>query len=199
MLALILGRMAQKEVPYARQTLDSPNPMARLAHRARYRHSLRLGASLAPQGGTVLDFGAGTGEFLHQLGSMRPDLHLLAIEPYMAISHPGIENASDFERIGTGSIDLLTCFETLEHLHTDALDSFVAGAKRVTKMGSSIIISVPIMQGLMLPVKELNRMVLERSQSLRIAAGNDRHARCPPGPHRYHPQGLRFSRTDPAP
>ena len=70
-----------KEIPYEEQTLNHPNPIARFAHQARYSNSLSLVVKALPPDGTILDFGAGQGEFLHRLGSLRPDARLLAFEP----------------------------------------------------------------------------------------------------------------------
>ena len=65
-------------VPYERQTLRHPNPVARFAHRKRHGFALTLASRHVEMGGTVLDFGAGQGSFLYELGRIRPDLRLVA-------------------------------------------------------------------------------------------------------------------------
>ena len=43
-------------VAYDRQTMNSPNPIARFAHRARMARSLNMARQLLPQGGAIVDF-----------------------------------------------------------------------------------------------------------------------------------------------
>jgi tRNA G46 methylase TrmB len=76
-------------ISYDRQTINSSNPIARFAHRARIRKSLTLAKKLAPAGATIVDFGAGTGTFLSSLGDERPDVSLFAVEPYMPRARDG--------------------------------------------------------------------------------------------------------------
>jgi hypothetical protein len=152
--------LMRHNVPYEIQTLKNPNPVARFAHQARYRTSLRLAEHYAPKGGTVIDFGAGQGEFLHQLGKSRSDLQMFAFEPFMHIAYPEIEAIPSMDYLGIKTIDLLCAFETLEHLAPDYVDQFILQAHRICKPNATIIISVPIMQGIGLPIKEASRAIL---------------------------------------
>ena len=154
--------MVSREVPYSAQTYDSPNPIARFAHRTRYRVSLATASRLLPEGGSMVDFGAGDGTFLHRFGAERPDARLVAIEPYMTIRHPGIAQVADLGEVEPASVDLIGTFEVLEHVTDAELAGFLANARRALKPGGLLLVTVPIMYGAMLPVKELSRMVLYR-------------------------------------
>ena len=151
-----------REVPYEEQTLNHPNPIARFAHRARYRSALKLAERYLRSGGSILDFGAGQGDFLHQLAGVRPDARLFAFEPYMTIHHPEVLNFQSLDEVRERSVDVLCAFETLEHVSDTQIEDFILQAKRVCADGARIIVSVPIMQGAALPVKELCKSILFR-------------------------------------
>jgi hypothetical protein len=51
-------------VSYDRQTVNSPNPLARFSHRSRVEKSASLVKRHLSEGGVVVDFGAGTGLLL---------------------------------------------------------------------------------------------------------------------------------------
>jgi hypothetical protein len=154
-----------REIPYEMQTLEHPNPVVRYAHRARYRNSLDLAKRLLPHNGTILDFGAGQGEFLHRLAGIRPDVRRIAIEPYMKPKYLGIATHHTMEAVETESIDLVCSFETLEHTSEQQIDYFISETKRVCCYDAHVAVSVPIMQGLILPIKELSRSILFRRLS----------------------------------
>jgi Methyltransferase domain len=151
-----------REVPYEVQTLKHPNPIVRYAHQARYSNSLSLAARLLPQDGAILDFGAGQGDFLHQLAASRPDVRLNAFEPYMKLKYPEIENRLTMEEVERNSVDFFCAFETLEHISDEQVEYFIAEAKRVCRRNAKIVVSVPIMQGMILPIKEVSRTILFR-------------------------------------
>ena len=73
--------MGNRTVSYRAQTLDTPNPVARYAHRQRYKASFERVTSAVPHGGTVLDYGCGQGDFLNTLADLRPDLSLYGYDP----------------------------------------------------------------------------------------------------------------------
>lgn len=153
-------------VAYDRQTINSPNPIARFAHRARMARSLNMASQLLPQGGSIVDFGAGTGFFLSALGDRRPDIRLQAVEPYMAASTDSrIAYSPALSTFAPKSVDLITALETCEHLTDDELRAFIADARAALATNGKLIVSVPIMVGLSLPVKELNRALLFRRLS----------------------------------
>jgi ubiquinone/menaquinone biosynthesis C-methylase UbiE len=151
-----------REVPYEEQTLNHPNPIVRYAHETRYNNSLDLATRLLPEGGAILDFGAGQGEFLHRLAAARPDVRLIAFEPYMDLKYAEIERRLTMQDVEANSIDFFCAFETLEHISDEQIDSFIAEAKRVCRHNGRIVVSVPIMQGAILPIKEVSRSILFR-------------------------------------
>ena len=151
-----------REVTYAEQTLNSPNPLTRFAHRSRYKISLELSDQLLPQHGTLCDFGAGEGTFLTRLRRQRPDATLWAIEPYMTISDKHIVRHERMEDLPFASVDVMTAFETLEHVTDQQLEMFIEQSSRVLKPRGYLLITVPIMYGATLPVKEASRMLLHR-------------------------------------
>lgn len=153
-------------VPYHRQTVDSPNPLARFAHRARTGEALAVAAAAAPHGGQVLDYGCGPGVFLRGLGSQRPDLTLVGYDPsFPEGPATGVTMVGDTGSVPSSSIDLLTAFEVCEHLTDDELDTFLTDAVRVLSLSGVLLLSVPIIGGPGLLAKELNRVLLHRRRS----------------------------------
>ena len=149
-------------VPYARQTLDSPNPLVRFAHRRRLALSLRLADSLLPQGGVLVDFGAGEGGFVSALAAQRSDARCLAVEPHMDLADPAVGTLDRLADATTGSVDLVTALEVLEHLSTAELQDFLAACHRVLRPEGRVLVTVPIMYGLALPFKEASRAIMRR-------------------------------------
>ena len=158
------AQSAVNMVSYERQTVDSPNPIARFAHRSRVAKSVALAEKYLPPEGMVVDFGAGTGLFLSTLGDKRPDADLYAIEPFMpAATDPRIRYVPDFATLNQEA-DLITAFEVCEHLLDDEPEKFLFDAGCSLKAGGKLIISVPIMIGGALILKELNKAMLNRSR-----------------------------------
>jgi SAM-dependent methyltransferase len=120
---------------------------------------------LLPEGGTLVDFGAGEGTFLHRIGQSRPDSRLIAIEPWQTIAFPEIEKVTDIKHISAASVDLVGAFEVLEHLTDEQMHEFLAGARAILKPGGRLLVTVPVMYGLALPLKELTRALLHRRLS----------------------------------
>lgn len=147
-------------VAYDRQTVNSPNPIARFSHRRRAAKSVALAEKYLPSRGIIADFGAGTGLFLSALGDRRKDAALYAIEPYMPPSaDPRIRYLSDL-KMAAESFDVITAFETCEHLTSDELNSLIADCKVMLQSKGKLIISVPIMIGMALPLKDISRSLL---------------------------------------
>ncbi|WP_295530988.1 bifunctional 2-polyprenyl-6-hydroxyphenol methylase/3-demethylubiquinol 3-O-methyltransferase UbiG [Novosphingobium sp. Chol11] len=149
-------------VSYAKQTYDSPNPIVRYAHRTRYKISLDLAKKLLPVSGKFIDFGAGNGAFLHRFSQIRPDADLTGIEPYMSIDYPDVRRVPDLGSVEPASVDLVSAFEVLEHLGDDDLARFFDNARRALRPGGHLLVTVPIMYGLTLPIKEVSRSLLHR-------------------------------------
>ncbi len=154
-----------REVAYSRQTLDTANPIARYAHRQRYRLSLDRAAAEVPEGGTVLDYGCGEGTFLNALGEARPDVRLLGFDPESGHVPDRYELVTDMADVAAASVDLLCCFETLEHLYDGEIATFAAAAARVLTPGGRLLVSVPVIGGPPLLLKELNRSIMFRRRS----------------------------------
>ena len=156
-----------RHVSYEEQTLDHPNPLARYAHRARLRLALREAVAALPVGGTLLDYGAGQGRFLHLLrgelrGAGRMTERLTGFDPFMAPVFPGVEVVSSVGQVAAGSVDCLTVLEVCEHLDAAETEELLACAARVLRPGGTLLVTVPIMIGPVILVKEAVRMVLFR-------------------------------------
>ncbi|MGB3165494.1 MAG: class I SAM-dependent methyltransferase [Alteraurantiacibacter sp.] len=157
--------MSEVTLSYDRRTVDSPNPVVRFAHRSRMRTSIALADAHVPKGGRLIDFGAGTGTFLSSFAKSRKDISACAIEPYQEIADPDIEQMSDLADVASESVDAITCLEVCEHLTDEELDKFLADAHAALKPTGRLIVTVPIMYGLTLPVKEGSRMLIYRNGS----------------------------------
>jgi len=102
---------------------------------------------------------------LHRVASRRPDARLLAFEPFMEIKYPEVLACGSMETIDDRSVDVLCALETLEHISDQQIMAFMDQAVRVCRDGARIVVSVPIMQGAALPVKQAVRSVLFRRYS----------------------------------
>jgi len=152
-------------VSYERQTINSPNPLARFAHRRRVAKSVALAEKYLPQKGVVVDFGAGTGLFLSALGARRSDAMLYAVEPFMpSANDPRIHYIPNLASLKLEA-DLISAFEVCEHLTDAETEQFLGSAQHSIKIDGKLIISVPIMIGGALVLKELNRCLLFRRAS----------------------------------
>ena len=157
--------MTQVNATYDRRTVDSPNPVVRFAHRSRIKTSTSLASRFLPKGGRLVDFGAGTGTFLSNFLTIRPDASACAIEPYQEILDPEIDQVKALTDVEAGSVDVITSLEVCEHLTDEELDSFLEDSARALKADGRLIVTVPIMYGLTLPVKEGSRILLYRNGS----------------------------------
>jgi SAM-dependent methyltransferase len=156
---------ATRTVSYAAQTLDTPNPIARYAHRQRYKASFDRVTGEVRDGGTVFDYGCGQGDFLNTLADLRPDLTLIGFDPESGHEAERYAAIDDPATVAAASVDLVCCFETLEHLYDAEIASFLGTADRVLVPGGEILISVPVIGGPTLLLKEANRAVLFRRRS----------------------------------
>jgi 2-polyprenyl-3-methyl-5-hydroxy-6-metoxy-1,4-benzoquinol methylase len=152
-----------REISYEEQTVKSGNPLARFAHRTRTTMAVDLVAGVCAKHGTVIDFGAGPGLFLHALGEARPDVTLVGYDPYMEPSYPEVKYVESMESVASQSVDVLTAFEVCEHLYANELDALLEDALRMLKPSGALVISVPIMCGLAIVPKVTNWMIRSRS------------------------------------
>jgi 2-polyprenyl-3-methyl-5-hydroxy-6-metoxy-1,4-benzoquinol methylase len=154
-----------REIEYRRQTVDTRNPIARFAHRQRYRLSLEHVADSVPDTGVVVDYGCGDGAFLNALADLRPDLTLYGFDPESHHVPERYTLVDDVELVAAGSVDLVCCYETLEHLYDKEIAAFVGHSLRLLRDGGEVAVSVPIIGGPPLLLKELNRMVMFRRRT----------------------------------
>jgi hypothetical protein len=152
-------------VSYDQQTINSPNPLVRFAHRSRVAKSVALANKYLPQKGVVVDFRAITGLFLRTLGNERPDATLFVIEPFMPpATDSRIHYIPNFESLNLNP-DVISAFEVCEHLTDTETEQFLSNAQHSVKAHGKLIVSVPIMLGGALPLKELSRSILSRRAS----------------------------------
>lgn len=156
-----------REVPYERQTLDHPNPVARFAHRARMRRSTRLVKPYLTGSATLLDYGCGQGRFLGDLAPVvaGQPVTLLGYDPHQSARFDGYRIVSDPDQIAPETVDVLTSLEVCEHLTASELQTFVDFAGKVLRPNGKLLVSVPIMMGPALLAKELSRSILLRRRT----------------------------------
>jgi SAM-dependent methyltransferase len=152
-----------REISYEEQTVDSSNPLARFAHRSRMSVALQLTNRFCTNGAIVVDFGAGPGRFLHELGQSRRDLHLVGHDPFVTSAFPGIEYVASLAQVDDASVDVLTAFEVCEHLDEHEIEDLLKDAGRIMKPDAMLIVSVPIMYGAAVIPKVLNWMWRNRT------------------------------------
>lgn len=158
-------------VPYEQQTLDNPNPIARFAHRTRFKKSAALVLDGLKPGATVFDYGCGQGRFLHELTESlksRPehaDTKFLGYDPFMTAKFPGYTIFSDLDAVADESLDVITSLEVCEHLDDMATARFVRFIAEKLKPDGKALVTVPIMIGPAVLVKELSRSLLFRRRS----------------------------------
>jgi SAM-dependent methyltransferase len=153
------GSRIKHKPTYAEMTVDAANPLVRYSHRARMARSLNVVRRfLGPQGAFV-DFGAGTGLLLESVRQLFPRADLVGVEPYMESLYPDsaryVPKLSD---LADHSTDLVSAFEVCEHLYENELTDFLEGCRRILRPDGRLVLSVPIMQGLAVALKEINHL-----------------------------------------
>ncbi|UOK43125.1 MULTISPECIES: class I SAM-dependent methyltransferase [Flavobacterium] len=107
------------------------------------RDKVNLITKLQPKKGSLLDIGAGTGDFLHE--AIKQNWNCTGIEPSekakaIAISK-GVSFAVDLASLENESFDVITMWHVLEHVPD--LQKQIAELKRLLKPTGTIIIAVP--------------------------------------------------------
>jgi SAM-dependent methyltransferase len=150
---------------YDAQTVNAANPVVRFAHRSRVRRSLALALPRLGSG-KLLDYGCGSGVFLSEVIARQPGC-AVGYEPFMTerarASLPIFGTLAELEL--RGPYNLITLFETIEHLSDDELELFLKFARRVLTPTGGILMSGPIEIGPALVFKDLSRFAFRRKGS----------------------------------
>lgn len=106
------------------------------------RRKVNLINSLSEKG-TLLDIGAGTGDFLSV--AKRENWKVTGIEPNLKAKNIALEKgvpfADDLSALENNSFDVITMWHVLEHVPN--LDEYISELKRLVKPSGTIIIAVP--------------------------------------------------------
>jgi cyclopropane fatty-acyl-phospholipid synthase-like methyltransferase len=116
---------------------------------------------------TLLDYGCGQGRFLSDL---TPEINgqtvtLLGYDPNQSAQFEGYRIVSDPDEIAPRSVDVVTSLEVCEHLTDAEMEEFVDLTLKVLSPNGRLLVSVPIMTGPTLLVKELSRSILHRRRT----------------------------------
>jgi hypothetical protein len=148
------------DLSYDRQTVNSPNPLARFAHRNRMKKSVQLALSKLGDG-PLLDYGCGSGFFISEILKVHPG-GAVGYEPYMTeragVALPIYDDINAAR--SKGPFSLVTLFETIEHLSEAETVGFLDTCTEVLAEHGGILVSGPIEIGPALIAKEVNRSVL---------------------------------------
>lgn len=104
----------------------------------------------------ILDFGCGTGHFLAQLASLRPDLHLHGVDFSSESIQAAKETCASLEpppdlRVMIGAstswpnqtFDAVYSLEVMEHLSTPLLEAMATETRRLLKPGGHLVVTTP--------------------------------------------------------
>jgi 2-polyprenyl-3-methyl-5-hydroxy-6-metoxy-1,4-benzoquinol methylase len=148
---------------YDQQTFNSPNPFARYAHRNRLEKSIELSLSKLNDG-KLLDYGCGSGMFVSNI-NLNVMGCAVGYEPFMQertdINLPVYSKLSDI--MGFAPFNIVTLFETIEHLSFDEFNEFLSITEKVISSQGGILMSAPIEIGPALVLKEFNRSISRQS------------------------------------
>lgn len=156
-----------RSIDYQKQTLKTPNPLARYAQMYRYQKSIEIADKYLKSGYTMLDFGCGQGTFLNMISERRNDVKLMGLDPYSATDSKGgrFQAMTDLQTLKKSSVDLVVAFEVLEHLTDTELEEFTGIVQTILRKNGMLFISVPIIIGPSVLLKEINRMILFRRKT----------------------------------
>jgi 2-polyprenyl-3-methyl-5-hydroxy-6-metoxy-1,4-benzoquinol methylase len=186
-----------RNIPYHKQTLETPNLIARFAHRKRYEFSLSKVLEYMGNNDKLLDIGCGDGSFLNKLANIKPDAVLYGFDPEVETVLGKFVKVDSLSVLEDQKMNIICCFETLEHLYQNERDNFYLYVKRLLVNDGKVLISIPVIGGPVLLVKEFNRMTLFRRKSeyalkeLLLAAFLGKPAMTPENPRITH-KGFNF-------
>lgn len=143
---------------YDNATVNSSNPLVRLAHRSRVRKGYDIVLPRLSEG-RLLDYGCGTGILLNKIKQSDRGVNVYGYEPFK--EERCAENLSIFsdynEIVKYAPFATITVFEVLEHLQWKEIDIILNRFKDILKEDGKIYISVPIEVGPAIILKEINR------------------------------------------
>ena len=147
-------------VSYENQTLNHPNFIARFAHRNRHRKSIYLVTKLLKnKAKAIIDYGCGKGAFIDELRKEGFNF-AYGYEPFMEQSHEKDYIFKDISSFSKDSVELITLFETIEHLSEAELNSFFNFCNHYLVAEGTILVSAPIELGPAVIVKDIVRSLL---------------------------------------
>ncbi len=148
------------KVDYSTQTVNHPNPIARFSHRHRNRKSISMAINLVKSNSeNIVDYGCGEGIFVDELRTRGFD-SVYGYEPYMKQTINRSYIVKNKKLIPTRKVELVTLFETIEHLDTDEIESFFDFCRYGLKENGKILISAPIEIGPAVVIKDIVRSTL---------------------------------------
>ena len=147
---------------YNKQTLNTPNPIARYAHRNRLTRSVSLVTS-HDDIHKILDYGCGSGAFIKTIQGVN-GIDAVGFDPHSTERvDANLRIYNDISTLETaGPFDMITIFETVEHLSDSELKYFLELADKILNNSGKILFSAPIEIGPGLLMKEFNRCVLHK-------------------------------------
>jgi 2-polyprenyl-3-methyl-5-hydroxy-6-metoxy-1,4-benzoquinol methylase len=153
---------------YKKATYDSANIFRRLSHRARFKIGLDLLSDIDHC--AVLDFGCGDGYFLKALAAQNEgkQISFVGLEKYAAVymnddfKRDNLlflydDTALDNHILNNGKFNYITCFEVLEHCHSNVQTDILQKLGHYLKPDGKIILSVPIEIGVTALLKNIFR------------------------------------------
>lgn len=153
-------------VSYDKQTINTKNIFARYAHRTRLSISKNIiTKNYINKDISILDYGCGDGIFLDQLSKIFKNSKLIGYDPYSKINHNSFLLLNNLDEISKNKFDIICCFETLEHLFDSEKSDLYELVKNSLNYEGKFIVSVPIIGGLTLILKEFNRAIMFKRKS----------------------------------
>ena len=153
-------------VSYENQTVNAKNFLARFAHRSRLNISVEIISKISDLNKiSLLDYGCGDGYFLNQVSQKYANFSLSGYDPYSLKKFDTFKLINNLSELKEKKFDVICSFETLEHLNTEEKKELFFLVKNILKKNGKFIVSVPIIGGLVLILKELNRMLMFKRKS----------------------------------